>query len=130
MTGSSTNSHPPVRTDPESGLKLFNTRAEKSSDRVEGTGYGVNHTEDWRRMPEFKKTLPTRITTTSEHILRCQGYRQQDLADQPNKMSLTSTTMVGSHIARCLNLYTISWAEIYWDSNQICLFYTSQIPRY
>ena len=57
MTGSSTNSHPPVRTDPESGLKLFNTRAEKSSDRVEGTGYGINQTEHWRTMPEFKKDL-------------------------------------------------------------------------
>ena len=57
MTGSSTNSHPPVRIDPVSGLKLFNTRAEKSSNRVAGTGYGVNQTERFRTMPAFKKDL-------------------------------------------------------------------------
>lgn len=34
--------HPAIRIDPDSGLKLFDTRAAKASDRIAGSGYGVN----------------------------------------------------------------------------------------
>ena len=38
-------------------------------------------------------------TTIIEGLLRCQGRRQQDTTNQPNKILRTSTTMVGSSIA-------------------------------
>ena len=45
---------PPVRIDPETGRKLFDTRAGKASERVEGTGYDVVVADELITLPAFK----------------------------------------------------------------------------
>ncbi len=41
----------PIRTDPETGLKLFNTRAAKASDRIAGKGYSTLDDEALKTLP-------------------------------------------------------------------------------
>ncbi len=43
-----------IRIDPGTGLKLFNTRAEKASDRIQGRGYKVIDEERFITMPAYK----------------------------------------------------------------------------
>ena len=45
---------PPIRIDPETGRKLFNTRAEMASERIAGKGYDVVNDEKLLVLPEFK----------------------------------------------------------------------------
>ncbi len=45
---------PAVRIDPATGQKLFNTRAEKASDRIVGKGYDVTHDPDKLALPALK----------------------------------------------------------------------------
>jgi len=45
---------PPIRIDPETGHKLFNTRAAKASDRIEGKGYDVVTDAELVTLPAFK----------------------------------------------------------------------------
>lgn len=44
----------PIWTDPESGLKSFNTRAAVASDRITGKGYDATSKPEHRAMPDFK----------------------------------------------------------------------------
>ena len=44
--------HPAVRTDPTSGLKVFNTRAAKSSDNIRGKGYSEISDTALKTLPE------------------------------------------------------------------------------
>ncbi len=46
--------HPAVRVDPNTGLKAFNTRAAKASDRIAGAGYGVNTNTEAKTLREQK----------------------------------------------------------------------------
>lgn len=41
-----------IRTDPQTGQKLFNTRAGKSTDRIKGKGYTTLHDESLTTLPE------------------------------------------------------------------------------
>lgn len=41
----------PIRTDPTTGLKSFNTRATKASAKITGTGYAVNQDESMKTLP-------------------------------------------------------------------------------
>ena len=50
----SSNPVPPIRIDPETGQKLFNTRAEKASDRIAGKGYDVVSDQELLALPKFK----------------------------------------------------------------------------
>ena len=45
---------PAIRIDPETGRKLFNTRAEMASDRITGKGYDVVTDEELLSLPKFK----------------------------------------------------------------------------
>ena len=45
---------PAIRIDPETGRKLFNTRAEKASERIAGKGYDVVENASYLALPEFK----------------------------------------------------------------------------
>ena len=45
---------PAVRVDPASGRLLFNTRADKASDRIEGKGYDVVREAELTSLPAFK----------------------------------------------------------------------------
>ena len=47
-------SAPAIRIDPETGLKLFNTRAGLASEKIAGKGYGVVENAKYRAMPAFK----------------------------------------------------------------------------
>jgi cyclohexanone monooxygenase len=42
------------KTDPETGLKIFNTRAEKANDKITGKGYSVVNDEALKALPEAK----------------------------------------------------------------------------
>ena len=41
-----------VRIDPETGLKVFNTRAAKASDKIVGKGYSVTTDQKLKELPE------------------------------------------------------------------------------
>jgi len=43
--------HPPIRIDPETGLKLFNTRAAKATSKIAGKGYSVIDDEAMKTLP-------------------------------------------------------------------------------
>ena len=43
--------NPPIRIDPETGLKLFNTRAAKATDKIAGKGYSVIDDEAMKTLP-------------------------------------------------------------------------------
>ena len=43
-----------VRIDPATGQKLFNTRADKASDRIDGKGYDVVDEAEFTSLPAFK----------------------------------------------------------------------------
>jgi len=43
----------PIKVDPETGLKIFNTRAEKANDKITGKGYSVV-TDEARVLNIFK----------------------------------------------------------------------------
>ena len=45
---------PAIRIDPGTGRKLFDTRAERASDRIVGRGYEVVSNADYLTLPEFK----------------------------------------------------------------------------
>ncbi len=40
-----------IRTDPTTGLKIFDTRAAKASDRIEGSGYGIQEDTSLKELP-------------------------------------------------------------------------------
>jgi hypothetical protein len=42
-----------VRIDPETGLKVFNTRAAKASDKITGKGYSVLTDQKLKELPEM-----------------------------------------------------------------------------
>ncbi|MEM7219546.1 MAG: NAD(P)/FAD-dependent oxidoreductase [Pseudomonadota bacterium] len=48
-------SHPAVRIDPDTGKKLFNTRAAKSTEKIVGKGYSVQHDQALKSLPEQPK---------------------------------------------------------------------------
>ena len=44
----------PIKIDPETGLKIFNTRAEKANDKITGKGYSVVDDEALKALPDAK----------------------------------------------------------------------------
>ena len=53
-THSSSNQSPAISVDPESGLKVFNTRAAKANDKIAGKGYSTITDEKLKTLPEAK----------------------------------------------------------------------------
>ncbi len=45
----------PIKIDPETGLKIFNTRAEKANDKITGKGYSVVTDEALTTLAEVKE---------------------------------------------------------------------------
>ena len=41
-----------IRIDPDTGLKIFDTRAAKASDKIQGQGYEVNPNASLKTLPE------------------------------------------------------------------------------
>ena len=54
MTAPAADAAPAIRTDPETGLKLFNTRTGRASEEIDGTGYGVVENAEYLVLPAFK----------------------------------------------------------------------------
>jgi len=51
---SSASVKPAISTDPESGLKVFNTRAAKANEKIAGKGYSTISDEKLKTLPEVK----------------------------------------------------------------------------
>ena len=46
----------PVHIDPETGLKVFNTRAAKASEKIGGKGYSVTNDQKMKELPELPRS--------------------------------------------------------------------------
>ena len=45
-----------ISIDPETGLKIFDTRAGKASEKIQGKGYEVNSDASLKTLPEVSKS--------------------------------------------------------------------------
>ena len=61
-----------IRIDPESGLKLFNTRAGKASEKIQGKGYSVVTDESLKTLPE----PPAGSTFNAEEQARYRDFKE------------------------------------------------------
>ncbi|MBX3706738.1 MAG: NAD(P)/FAD-dependent oxidoreductase [Pseudomonadales bacterium] len=61
-----------IRLDPATGLKLFDTRAAKATDRIAAKGYSIVADESLRTLPE----LPAGATFAPEEQARYQAYKE------------------------------------------------------
>jgi cyclohexanone monooxygenase len=61
-----------IRTDPNTGLKLFNTRAAKASDRIAGKGYSIIADTALTTLPE----LPPGATFNAEEQARYRAFKE------------------------------------------------------
>ena len=53
---------PAISIDPETGLKIFDTRAAMANENIAGNGYAVNHDQAAKTLPEQK---PGAVSGTS-----------------------------------------------------------------
>ena len=61
-----------IRIDPATGLKIFNTRAAKASDRIAGKGYSIVTDESLKTLPE----LPAGATFDAEEQARYRAFKE------------------------------------------------------
>src|SRR5260370_6330777 len=61
-----------VRIDPETGLKLFNTRAAKASEKITGKGYSVLTDQKLKELPE----MPAGETFNAEEQAKCRAFKE------------------------------------------------------
>ena len=61
-----------VSVDPESGLKIFNTRAAKSTEKIAGGGYAVIEDESLKALPE----PPAGAVFNAEEQARYRDYKE------------------------------------------------------
>src|SRR6202012_13207 len=61
-----------IQLDPKSGLKTFNTRAAKATDKIAGKGYSVVTDEALKAMPE----LPPGATFNAEEQAKYRAFKQ------------------------------------------------------
>jgi cyclohexanone monooxygenase len=64
--------NPPVRIDPETGLKVFNTRAAKASEKIAGKGYSVLADQKLKELPE----LPAGATFNAEEQAKYREFKE------------------------------------------------------
>ncbi len=72
----------PVRVDPDTGLKTFNTRAAKASEKIAGQGYGVVNDQALKSLPE----VPAGAVFNAEEQAKYRAFKE-------------SRTGVGDYIA-------------------------------
>ncbi len=60
-----------VRTDPETGMKVFNTRAAKASEKIAGKGYSVLTDEKLKELPE----MPAGATFNAEEQAKYRAFK-------------------------------------------------------
>ncbi len=61
-----------VRIDPETGLKVFNTRAAKASDKITGKGYSVLTDQKMKELPE----MPAGATFNAEEQAKYRAFKE------------------------------------------------------
>ncbi|MGH7838860.1 MAG: NAD(P)-binding protein, partial [Candidatus Binataceae bacterium] len=61
-----------VRIDPETGMKAFNTRAAKASEKIAGKGYSVVTDQKLRKLPE----LPAGATFNAEEQAKYRAFKE------------------------------------------------------
>src|SRR6185312_9901923 len=61
-----------VRTDPETGLKVFNTRAAKASEKIAGKGYSILSDQKLKELPE----LPRGATFNAEEQAKYRAFKE------------------------------------------------------
>src|SRR5690242_2090365 len=61
-----------VRIDPETGLKVFNTRAAKASDKIAGKGYSVLADQKLKELPE----MPVGATFNAEEQAKYRAFKE------------------------------------------------------
>src|SRR5215469_14142126 len=61
-----------VRIDPETGLKIFNTRAAKASEKISGKGYSVLADQKLKELPE----LPRGATFNAEEQAKYRAFKE------------------------------------------------------
>src|ERR1022692_2510511 len=61
-----------VRIDPETGLKVFNTRAAKASEKIGGKGYSVLTDQKLKELPE----LPAGATFNAEEQAKYRAFKE------------------------------------------------------
>jgi hypothetical protein len=62
----------PIRIDPATGLKVFDTRAAMANDRITGKGYAIVTDERLTAMPE----LPAGATFNAEEQARYRAFKE------------------------------------------------------
>ena len=62
----------PIRIDPETGLKSFNTRAAKATERIQGQGYAVNADTALKTLPD----LPPGATFNAEEQAKYRAFKE------------------------------------------------------
>jgi cyclohexanone monooxygenase len=62
----------PIRIDPATGLKVFDTRAAKAHDRIAGNGYAIVNDETLKALPE----LPAGATFNAEEQARYREFKE------------------------------------------------------
>src|SRR6202140_4131279 len=61
-----------VRIDPETGLKVFNTRAAKASEKITGKGYSVLTNQKLKELPE----MPAGATFNAEEQAKYRTFKE------------------------------------------------------
>ena len=63
----------PIQIDPDSGLKIFNTRASKSSNKITGKGYSIIHDETLTDLPP----APKGVVFNAEEQVKYQEFKEK-----------------------------------------------------
>src|ERR1700683_4599194 len=61
-----------IRIDPETGLKVFNTRAAKASEKIGGKGYSVLTDQKLKELPE----MPAGATFNAEEQAKYRAFKE------------------------------------------------------
>ncbi|HBD12993.1 MAG TPA: hypothetical protein DCZ13_12645, partial [Porticoccaceae bacterium] len=61
-----------ITTDPDTGLKIFNTRAAQASDKIRGRGYGVVQDESLKTLPD----APAGAVFNAEEQARYRDFKE------------------------------------------------------
>src|SRR5689334_25287638 len=64
--------NPAVRIDPDTGLKVFNTRAAKASEKISGKGYSILADQKLKELPQ----MPAGATFNAEEQAKYRAFKE------------------------------------------------------
>ena len=122
-----------IRIDPATGLKLFDTRAGKASEKIDGRGYGVIENAKYLVLPEFKADAAyddaaraqirefNEVRRGADDYMAMEGkfarYLEDHYSTAPEEPSISPTpsrstrSMSPGCLPRCANSATGSWTS-------------------